>query len=346
MVNIHGGDIYKHKNKNLIDFSANINPLGLPRGVRMALMDSIDLTVHYPDVQCNELREGIAQKYGIEKEYILCGNGAADLIFALTQALKPKKTLVLAPTFAEYEQALSAAGSKIYCYRLKKEFGFALQEDFLNTITSDMDMVFLCNPNNPTGEVIPKPLLIKIIQVCHKNHTILVLDECFNSFLDEPEKESVLNEINQYDNLIIMNAFTKLYAMPGVRLGYAIVKNKQILKRIQTNLQPWNVSLLAQQAGVAALKEDDYVAKTKELIQTERKYLIQELTKLGYQIYGSKANYIFFQGEKGLVDTCLAKDILIRDCSNYRGLEEGYYRVAVRTHEENQKLVDALRTKE
>ncbi|OYO96012.1 threonine-phosphate decarboxylase, partial [Lachnotalea glycerini] len=148
MINEHGGDIYKHK--NVIDFSANINPLGLPRGVKIALMDCIDKTVHYPDINCEALREKLAFKYSIKKDYLICGNGAADLIFAISVALKPRKALILAPTFVEYEQSLRAGGSKIFYYNLKEDQHFQLNKNFLNCITSDYDMIFLCNPNNPT----------------------------------------------------------------------------------------------------------------------------------------------------------------------------------------------------
>lgn len=341
MINVHGGDIYKHK--DVIDFSANINPLGLPRGVKIALMDSIDLAVHYPDVRCEELCKSLAKYYGIKKNYILCSNGAADIIFAITAALKPKKALILAPGFAEYEQALHAIDAKIFCYRLKEEQGFILKEDFLNAVTKEIDMVFLCNPNNPTGEVIPKELMMRIIETCKKNKTILVIDECFISFLENGTKVSVINEVERYDNLIVINAFTKLYAMPGIRLGFAAIGNKNIIDMINKVTQPWSVSVLAQKAGIAALEQKEYVIKTMELIKNERRYLIHEMSECGFQIYGSKANYIFFKGQRGLFQLCLKEGFLIRDCSNYRGLEEGFYRVAIKGHEENKKLIEVLK---
>ncbi|WP_236354818.1 pyridoxal phosphate-dependent aminotransferase [Konateibacter massiliensis] len=340
MENVHGGDIYQYE--NVTDFSANINPLGLPRGVKMALMDSIDKTVHYPDIHCRKLRKKLALEYGVKEEYILFGNGAADIIFTVTTALKPRKSLILAPTFVEYKQALLAVGSKVVSYELKKEYGFQVREDFLNYISADLDMLFLCNPNNPTGEVIPKPFLMRIIEKCHRNNVLLVIDECFNSFLDDGEMQSAIKEVAQYGNLIIVNAFTKLYAMPGVRLGFGIVSNKRIHEFITRCSQPWNVSILAQEAGLAALEERGYVQKSKELIAKERSYLIEEIEKAGCQVYGSRANYIFFKAKAGLFEHCLKRQILIRDCSNYEGLEEGYYRVAVRTHEENVRLIEAL----
>ncbi|MFA9376661.1 MAG: histidinol-phosphate transaminase [Lachnotalea sp.] len=341
MKNIHGGDIYI--NKNMIDFSANINPLGLPRGVKIAIADSIDKAVHYPDTSCDALREKLAQKYEVNKDYLICGNGAADLIFAVTIALKPRKSLVLSPTFAEYEQALRAIGSEIIYYDLEESNNFKVDELIIDAFTSDVDMVFLCNPNNPTGEVIKKSLLMKMINKCKDNNIVIVIDECFNSFLDQNEAYSVMKETADFDNLIVINAFTKLYAMPGVRLGFGAVNNKLIHEFIEKSMQPWNVSVLAQEAGIAALEETEYVIKTKELITKERNYLMNELKQLGYNLYGSKANYIFFKGPKNLYEMCLENKMLIRDCSNYRGLEEGYYRIAVRTHEENVKLIDVLK---
>lgn len=340
MANIHGGDIYK--NKDMLDFSANINPLGLPRGVKIAITDSIDKAVHYPDINCEKLRVKLAQKLNLNKDYLIFGNGAADVIFAVTIALKPRKSLVLAPTFAEYEQALKAIGSNIICYNLKEKNGFVVQEDLLKHLSPDIDMVFLCNPNNPTGELIEKPLLMKIINKCKENNIIIVIDECFNSFLENSELHSVIKEVAQYDNLIVIDAFTKIYAMPGLRLGFGVISNPTIHEFIERSTQPWNVSVLAQEAGYAALEETEYINKTKELISKERDYLIGELKRLGYKVYGSKANYIFFKGAKGLYQKCLDKKIIIRDCSNYRGLKEGYYRIAVRTHEENEQLIEAM----
>lgn len=340
MTNIHGGEIYK--NKNMLDFSANINPLGLPRGVKIAITDSIDKAVHYPDINCEELRVKLAQKLNLNKDFLLFGNGAADIIFSITIALKPKKSLIIAPTFAEYEQALRAIGSNIVFYNLKEKNGFVVKEDLLKQLSSDIDMVFLCNPNNPTGEVIEKTLLMKIINKCKKNNIIIIIDECFNSFLENSENYSVMNEVTHYDNLIVIDAFTKIYAMPGIRLGFGAISNSTIHELIEKSTQPWNVSVLAQEAGIAALEETEYIKRTNEIISKERDYLIAELKQLGYMVFGSKANYIFFKGEKGLYQKCLDNKILIRDCSNYHGLKEGYYRIAVRTHEENEQLIEAM----
>jgi threonine-phosphate decarboxylase len=342
MINVHGGNIYQYKKENLIDFSANINPLGLPRGVKIAIADNLDQAVHYPDIHCQLLREKLARKYHLDKKHLLFGNGAADIIFAATIALKPRKSLLLSPTFAEYEQALRAIGSQIVYWDLKETEDFCLTKDFLNAITPDIDMVFLCNPNNPTGEVIPRKFLLQIIQKCKDNNCIIVVDECFNSFLEAGEDYSVRHATTKFDNLLVVDAFTKIYAMPGIRLGFGVINNKKVHQLIESSTQPWNVSVLAQIAGIAALDEKEYLIRTKELIIFEREYLITELTKLEFKVYGSKANYIFFKGPSGLCETCLQHNLLLRNCNNYRGLGEGFYRIAVRTHEENEKLITAL----
>lgn len=340
MIKAHDIDFSRHK--NLIDFSTNINPLGLPRGVKMAMIDSVDLTVHYPDTKCNILREKLAMHYGIKKDYIICKNGASDIIFSIAIALKPSKSFILAPTLPEYEKALRLIGSKIYCYQLKEELEFSVKEDILNFITKDIDMIFLCNPNIPTGEIIPKKLLMKIAKKCKENNIILVIDECYNCFLDNSKETSFIPEVEHFNNVIVINSFSHIYAMPGIRLGFATTSNLRIHEFIKKSTQPWSVSLLAQQAGIAALKEKDYIKRAKDLIKSERGSLIKEVSNLGYQVFGSKANFIFFKADKKLYEKCLNKGIIIGDCSNYKELEAGYYHIAIKTHEENIKLLKVL----
>jgi threonine-phosphate decarboxylase len=337
----HGGDIYSNKDK--IDFSTNINLAGIPEGVLRAACEGVMLSDRYPDTECFDLRKAISKAKDIPAEQIICGNGAADLIYSLVLALKPKKALMPVPTFHEYEQALEAVGCELEYAPLNDEHQFMLSEDFIKRIKKDTDIIFLCNPNNPTGNLIQKKLMLRIIHQCETEGIWLVVDECFMDFVEEGKDYSVLEQCGGTKYLFILKAFTKLYAMPGLRLGYGICGNKEILKRMREVSQPWNVSIPAQMAGIAALKEEDYVTKSLELIRREKDYLIKVLGKLDYKIYGSKANYIFFQTNPGLYALCLEKGILIRDCSNYLGLKEGYYRIAVKQHEENEQLIKVIK---
>lgn len=339
---IHGGDIYRYP--GVLDFSVNCNPYGMPDGVKKAVIEGLNQAECYPDVNCMRLRGAIGEAEKIPQEQIICGNGAADLIFALVFALKPKKALLMAPTFAEYQQALEAVGCEV-CYAwLKKENGFVPDEEFIEQISEETDLVFFCNPNNPTGVAAERVYVRRLADRCRSYGAFLVLDECFIDFLEQPEQYTMKAFLNEFPGMFLLKAFTKKYAMPGLRLGYGFCSDEQILEKTAAVMQPWNVSTLAQEAGIAALKETAYVRETLEKIRGQRKILIEGLKQFGCRVYASEANYIFFQGPKQLAKKCLEYGILIRDCSNYEGLSEGFYRIAVRKPEENKMFLETLRT--
>lgn len=343
---VHGGDwagFAAEYGAMPLDFSANVSPLGVPDEVRRAIEQAAAQADRYPDPLCRALRAAIAQKEAVPAEYILCGNGAADLIFRAVLARKPRKALVTAPSFAEYAAALETVDCEIVRYALKEERDFRLEADFLQAITPDMDMVFLCQPNNPTGLTSPRELLLRIAERCRDCGILLVLDECFTDFLDAPEAHSLKGELERFPNLLILKAFTKLYAMAGVRLGYALSADASQLEVLAKAGQPWAVSSLAQAAGIAALREKDYVQRLRRLIGAERPWLLGKLTALGLRVIPGEANYLLFACTRPLTLLLRQRGILIRSCANYPGLDDRWYRVAVRSHEENQRLVEALR---
>lgn len=333
----HGGDVYSCSYK--IDYSSNINPLGTPAGVIEAVYQSAGQLAHYPDVNCKELTAAIAEHEYLRQDQIICGNGAAELIFAYAAAVKPRKALLAAPGFAEYEAALRAVDCEIYCYPLEEKNGFRVQEDFLEYLSGELDMLILCNPNNPTGVVIPQTLLVQIAVRCERYGIYFMVDECFNEFLPAPDSYSMRTFLDRFPHLFVLNAFTKTYAMPGLRLGYGMSDNPELLWKLRNVMQPWSVSVPAQYAGVAALKEETYVQNARWLVKEERKYLMRALRLLEMECFDSAANYIFFKGPEDLAEKCREQGMLIRDCSNYRGLGKGYFRIAVRTREENEQLI-------
>ena len=338
----HGGDIYSYK--DCLDFSANCNPLGTPESVRQAVCDSIDRLKDYPQVGYAPLRNAIAEYEDVLPEHVICGNGAAELVFSLCQAVRPRKALIPVPTFAEYEQALESVGCQVEHVLLREEDGFQMQENFIDWLHKDLDMVFLCNPNNPTGVLTDRGLLFQILRVCREMGILLVVDECFLDFVEQGMRYTLKAQLSRYHNLFILKAFTKRYAMAGVRLGYGITENTELIENMTQVTQPWNISVIAQAAGVAALKETAYVEKGRNLIFGESPWLKDELGKLGMEVYPSEANYIFFKGPSGLFEAAVKQKILIRDCSNYPGLKAGFYRIAVRTHEENEQLIRGLKS--
>lgn len=341
----HGGDWAGYRAQyggEPLDFSANISPLGLPEGVRAAVIRSLDRADRYPDPLCRELRGAVARAEGVSPDWVLCGSGAADLIHRAALAGRPRRALVTAPAFAEYEEALELAGCGGERFPLREEDGFALGEGFLEAVTPEVDMVFLCQPNNPTGRMVPRPLLVETLERCREAGALLVVDECFLDFLDRPEDFAMKGFLGRYPNLLILKAFTKLYAMAGLRLGYCLCSDGAFLERMGRAGQPWAVSGPAQAAGMAALKETEYVEAVRALIRAERPRLAGALSRLGFRVVPGEANYLLFHAPLPLVEPLRERGILIRDCANYHGLGAGWYRAAVRTGPENGRLIAAL----
>lgn len=337
---IHGGDIYKHP--DVMDFSANVNPLGTPESVKKAIRQSADCVEHYPDVRCQKLKKALSVYEQVPESWLICGNGAADLIFALTLAARPKKALILAPTFAEYEQALDSVGCETDYFYLKESEGFRVTERILSEIRPWLDMIFLCNPNNPTGELTDKKLLMKLLEVCRENQVLMAVDECFLDFVPDGKAYELAGCLEQHPNLFLLKAFTKRYAMAGIRLGYGICSDEKLLSKIEEVTQPWRVSAPAQAAGIAALSETAYVEQSVRFVNGQKRLLKEALTNAGFQVYGSRANYLFFKGPENFYEDCLRNQLLIRDCKNYKGLSKRWFRIAVRTKEENQKFIRLL----
>ena len=337
---IHGGNVYGREVR--LDFSVNINPLGMPQGVRQAITEYTAWDETYPDIECTDLRRAIAQKEGIAPEQILCGNGASELLMAVVRAAAPEKCAIAAPSFSGYERAVRAAGAEPVFYELSHDTGFGYETvcDRLSKMT--VQMLFLCNPNNPTGGTVDRAFLIAAAERCRECGCLLVVDECFNKFLDDAEAVTMKPYLEQYPNLVILDAFTKIYAMPGLRLGYCMTANERIREKMRSVMQPWSVSTLAQVAGEAALEEEFYVYEVRTVIREERSFLEHEMRKLGLTVFSARANFIFFKAPEDLAEKLLAKSILIRDCSNYRGLKKGYFRIAVRGHRENEALMRAF----
>lgn len=338
--NPHGGDIYGQKIR--LDYSANTNPYGTPKGVVDAMKKTMSELHHYPDPYCRELVQTISEFEQMPREYILCGNGAAELIYAYCDAVRPRSAMELAPTFSEYALGLERVGCRVEHSLLKQEDNFDLREDFLEHLENQKpEVVFLCNPNNPTGRLIPAHLLEKTVKLCSLNNIRLFLDECFLDLSDGGI--SMKGFLKEHPNLFILKAFTKSYGMAGVRLGYGLCADSDLLAKMSMAVQPWNVSSLAQAAGVAALKETLFLQKTKTLILEERQWLKTELEALGFWVCPSAANYLLFCGAKELHTALRENGIAIRNCDNYHGLAPGWYRIAVRRHEENEQLIDAIR---
>jgi histidinol-phosphate/aromatic aminotransferase/cobyric acid decarboxylase-like protein len=282
---------------------------------------------------------------------VLCGNGTSELFAAILHAFSPKKVVIPQPSFYGYEWAAQMVDAQIYHVTLRKEEEFAVTGILLDALENDVDLLFLASPSNPIGKRIAPEFLAQLLQKCREKEILVVLDESFIEFTGEEGAIRFISE-SACANLILVRSFTKAYAVPGLRLGY-LIAGKACCDRIAKQLPEWNVSLIAQEAGTAILEDvpgkwsrKQYLADTVRLIKEEKKFLIQELTIIFGQkmrIFPSDANFLLLWTQVPLYEKLLAQGILIRDCSNYRGLGEGYYRIAVRTHEENALLVTAMR---
>lgn len=338
--NPHGGDIYGGEVK--LDFSANTNPYGTPQGILDAVQAALPEMHRYPDPYCRTLTKAISAFEGVPREWILCGNGAADLIYAYCEAARPKLAVELAPTFSEYALGLLRVGCRVERYLLRQEKDFELDADFLHYLAEvGPDVVFLCNPNNPTGKTIAPGLMARILAFCRAQGIRLFVDECFLDLSDSGE--SLKGYLSEAPQLFLLKAFTKSYGMAGIRLGYCLSADPALLTRMSKAVQPWNVSSLAQAAGVAALREQAFLQKTRALVAAERKWLQGELEALDFWVCPSSANYLLFKGPEQLHSALKEKKIAIRSCDNYYGLGPGWYRIAVRLHAENECLIRAIK---
>ncbi len=369
----HGGDIYNAKNRIIHDFSVNLNPSGPMPEVISAAVNSLHNIDSYPDTYCTELRTALVDKIRSTHfvrptssapgnfhdaaimptpEMITLGNGAAELIMVLCRVLPllngRTEFLLPAPGFSEYERGVIAAGWEATFYSADD---MLCNSDVLS-ISEDTCAVFICNPNNPTGRLTDSGKLLSLIRRCHDLNVYVVVDECFLPLSDMTEgySKSMIRYLNDFSNLIILRSFTKTFAIPGLRLGYMLTADYSVSHAVAEQLPCWNISVPAQAAGLAALWNiDPYLADSRKKIQREREFLADELKKDEYtslirKVYPSDTCFILLECYVNLYELLLAKGFLIRDCSNFRNLPKDTYRIAVKSHEENLALLEALKS--
>lgn len=340
----HGGPFsIISPNSDILDFSSNINPLGTSSLVRKTIKTKLDTIPIYPDSESTHLRKNLQHYTGISYSQIVVGNGATEIIYNFCQAFLSNKTSVLIPipTFGEYESAAKLSGAKVSFFKtmnLEKD-----SDKFISKIPNN-GCLFICNPNNPTGNLVQKKTLQNIIISANKKKTLVFVDECFIELVPD-HNESIVTLIKKYSNLFILRSLTKSFALAGLRIGYG-VGSKQMISVLNKIKIPWNVSGLAQQAASTALSNSFYLTKAKKIIKNESFYLINCISKLKYfQCNPTTTNFILIKTKiksKTLQKKLLDKKILIRDCSTIHGLNDNYIRIAVKTRKENKKLIRAL----
>ena len=336
----HGGDVYGG-NAGLLDFSVCLNPAGAPEAVLRAAQAGV-LRQGYPDPRCRGLVRAAAARDGVEEDMVLWGNGCADLIDRFALSLRPGKAILLAPTFGEYRRALEGVGCEIQEVLLSREKEFLPGEGLLEAITPGVELVFLCDPNNPTGRLMDEGLLWEILARCRQMGAMLAVDQCFLE-LTAARPDRLTDQLAG-GSLILFRALTKSYALAGLRLGYCLCGDRALLDRMAGILQPWPVSIPAQMAGETAFQSfPRWPLEQFPAIRRERERLKAALEELGLWVCPSESCFLLFHGPEDLGQRLRERGILVRSCAGHRGLGPGWWRVGLRTPEENERLTAALR---
>ncbi len=348
----HGGNIYGNDapKGGWLDFSANINPFGVPEYVKKAIISNIDFLEHYPEPDSMELCKAIGKHYGIPVSGIIPGNGATELLYIFFQCIKPKRVVIPVPSFSEYERAAAGAKIPVKYFHLSPADSFKIDFEKLKSILKSGDCVAIGNPDNPTGRLIPKDIMLDFINFAREKNILILIDESFMDFVAESEKYSILQEAVQDDHVFVIHSLTKFYAVPGLRLGFGAGLIK-LIEKLKIGRDVWNVNSLAQKAGEAALSDRAYQEKTLNWILREKEEFYKKIKEnQGLQPLHPTVNYMLIDisktGMKAFEAVKKMRDrgILIRDCSNYPGLENlSYIRIAIRDEKSNDIVAKALR---
>ena len=380
-MDFHGGNIYKvfrEKNiKEILDYSSNINPYGIPESLKKRITENLEVLERYPDPDYVELRQKLANLNKVNLSDIILGNGATEIIFLFMKVINPKKILIVSPTFGEYERAVKAteiSGDtvslsssngdnknienkkiEIEYFELKESDDFKLNIGNLkNELENKYDLLIICNPNNPTGKFLKLAQTEEILKECNKYNTKLFIDEAFIEFLADRMKESIINTEENKKNLFVTRAFTKFFAIPGLRLGYGMYFDKELEQKISEKKEPWSVNNIAEMAGLTVLDDTEYIEKTLKWIVEEKIYMYEKLNEIsGIKSYETEVNFItgkideklFSEGlnVKVLREKMLEQGILIRDASNFKFLDERFFRLAIKDRASNERVIEAMK---
>ena len=352
----HGSDLEKIEalygipKENIVSFSANVNPLGLSPQFKEKLSSQLDVITSYPDRTYRRLRETIAGYCGAESSHIIVGNGSTELISLIIQLRKPKKALILGPTYSEYEREVRLSGGCCTYFPLNETADFALEEEKLTeTLQQEIDLFILCNPNNPTSSLITSDRLRSIVETCRRRHIFVMVDETYMEFVGSEETAAAVPLTGQYDNLAVLRGVSKFFASPGLRLGYAVTSDAALINAAAERQNPWTVSSIAEAAGRLLFTDKTYIRQTKELIGSQRQYIYQTLSQTeNVKVYPPHANFILVRLLKeertasDLFDMAIRRGMMIRNCATFPFLDEHYFRFCFMLPEDNDRLLACI----
>lgn len=353
----HGSDLEKIQEKygipkeEIVSYSANVNPLGISRRLKDALASHLDSITRYPDREYTKLRECIATYTGADMKNIIMGNGSTELISLFIQTNRPRKALILGPTYSEYERDITLGGGSCMYYPLKEKNNFQIDViDLCNNLHDSLDLLVLCNPNNPTSTAICRKDMRVILDTCLQHGIFVMIDETYVEFAPQEEEVSSVRLTDYYSNLIILRGTSKFFASPGLRLGYAITGNQDVAKEINSRKDPWTINSLAEIAGQIMFQDEDYIRETKALISSERSRIFEELSQWdSVKVYEPQGNFILMKilhkdvDAEILFDHCIRKGLMIRNCSTFPFLDSSYVRFCIMSPEDNNRLLAAFK---
>lgn len=354
---LHGGDLDSISNSHgisrseIIDFSGNINPLGISTLAKKEIANNLDLISTYPDRNYKSLRRSISDYVGVDLQHIIVGNGSTELISLMIQMKKPKELLIIGPTYSEYEREASLAGSNVTYFRLKEDMDFNIHtQDLINTLTSNVDMLVICNPNNPTSTCIHVPELKMILDKCKENNIFVMIDETYVEFVRNPESVSATSLIPDYDNLLILRGISKFFSSPGLRLGYGMSSNTDLLTHMNNHKNPWTTNIIASFGTEVMLQDIDYINKTRNMFNEQRDFIYKELLSFkSIKVYKPEANFVLFKlldsNIKGsdIFEKMLQQKMLLRDASSFPFLNKRFLRFCFLLPDQNKALLEALK---
>lgn len=333
------------KNENdIIDFSSNVNP-HIISDLGKYVLEGLEKSRSYPDINYTNLRNNISDYIKVDSELIIPGNGATEIIYLLMKSIK-RRLAILNPTFSEYGRGAKLNNLEIIDFHLKEENNFSIDLDEVQKNMDKFDSLFICNPNNPNGKVKD---LNELLDLMIENDKLLIVDETFMEFVGEEEKYSLINKIEQTPNLFILKAVTKFFGMPGLRLGYGVTSNKQIINNIYEYKEPWTINSFAENLSNYLFKDKEYINGSKDYYINERKFMLEELRKISrLKVYDTDTNFVLIKLDDDEANSLKLElfekyNILIRDASNFIGLDKSYIRVAIKSHNDNKVLIESLR---
>ena len=338
---MHGGRLleFSKNGKKYIDFSASINPYGIDPKLKDILKESIDILVHYPNQDYSEIKALISRKHDVSEESIYLGNGANSIIFRLFSIFDKELNICIpTPSFETYRLAAESVSANIVYYDMN---GFKITNEIFDILSDNIDVLVLTNPNNPTGYLIEEELLRRLLEYCKAENIFVLLDECFLEFVLDGEKYSQISNLSKYTNLAILRSLTKLYAFPGLRFGYLLTENKKIIENLNKLTPSWDINTLALEAAKFSLTQD--MSQVVLKIQKEKSILLNNLKSVGIEVFDSKVNFLLCRYKKNLSNPLLNQGVIVRDCSDYRGMDDTYFRVAVRTNSDNMILFENIK---